>query len=118
MEIKDFKQFLANGGEIRHIDGSIVTEAHQWADGKWAFRYSDTVSGPSGWSVSEIEDSHTFRAPRERFKTWHHLMSDGFITGSTFEDGNIGYTNIGYTICEKQDDGTWKVIETTLKPNT
>lgn len=62
MEIKDYKQFLADGGEIMHKDGTKVTEAHKWADGSYAFLYSDGT-GVSRVFERDIVEYHTFRAP-------------------------------------------------------
>ena len=111
MEIKDYKQFLAEGGEIMHEDGTKVTDAHQWADGSWSFHYADGTS--LGYQHSEIEDMHTFRANRERVKTFHFICMDGVIAGTDTQIENSAFV----TITEKQEDGSWVIVETTLKPN-
>ena len=113
--MKDYKQFLAEGGEIRNIDGSIVTELHQWLSGQISVWYRNSTRSHEFQPIS-FKALHTFSAPRERVKTWHCMDDYGRVSG--FSSADTPRPFIGYTICEKQDDGTWKVIETTLKPNT
>ena len=109
MEIKDYNQFLAEGGEIRHtVTGIKVKDAFQWgSDGKWCFRYDN--GRVEDWN--DPENWHTFRAPRERVSTPILVWDDGYI--SFAHSSNASHE----IITEKQEDGSWKIIETILKPN-
>jgi len=120
IKIKDYKQFLADGGEIRYRDGSIVIEVHEWADGEISVKYQDFAKSEYGnasftkylvFDKRSFAKYHTFRAHRERVSTPILVWDDGYI--SFAHSSNASHE----IITEKQEDGSWKIIETILKPN-
>ena len=110
--MKDYKQLLADGWVITHDDGTTVIEAHQWLNGSFTFKYSDGLEASFDTDY-EVESKHTLTPPANRVKTWHCLNEYGHVINlcSYYAPKNA----IGYTITEQQPDGTWKIVETTLK---
>ena len=69
--------------------------------------------GWTSWAYTKddnISETHTLTPPAKRVKTWHYLIN-GYVTHCSYPIE----PNIGYTITEQQPDGSWKIIETTLK---
>lgn len=109
--MKDYKQLLADGWVITHkATLSEVTEVHQWSNGNYSFKYSNGDIF-SRISDVEVEHHHTLTPPAKRVKTWHYILHDGAVVGTTNEEAYAAFT----TVTEQQPDGSWKIIETTLK---
>lgn len=109
--MKDYKQMLADGWVITHKDGTNVTEALQWSDGVWSFRYDKgTVFSCEYVTDEQVDKDHTLAQPKKRVKTWHYIIN-GYVTHCSYPLE----PNIGYTITEQQPDGSWVIVETTLK---